>query len=367
MRRFLTACCAAAMASCMIPLGTSNAVWAKETVTVTDMVKRTVEAPRNPDRIVCLTSGCLRLICYLNRSDRVVGVEQFEKIRTFGRPYALAHPELLTLPSVGPGGPTTINSEPDLEAVLKVKPDVIFITYMQKDKADALQKKIGIPVIILTYGTFGTFDEVVYESLRVAGKVLAAEERSEQVISFIEAARNDLKQRTAGFEDAAKPAVYVGGIGYKGVQGIESTDASYVPLEWVAARNVAKKTGQKAHFFIDKEQLLNWDPDVIFVDGGGLELVRQDLAKKGEFYAGLKAVKTGRVYSIHPFNWYMTNIGTAAAGAYAAGKILYPDRFQDVDPGEKADEIYRFLVGKPVNQHMVNTYGPLGASVLPAR
>lgn len=355
------------MVCCLIISGATDTVWAKETVTVTDLAKRTVEAPRNPDRIICLTSGCLRLICYLNRTDKVVGVEQFEKIRTFGRPYALAHPELLALPSVGPGGPTTINSEPDLEAVLKVKPDVIFITYMQADKADALQKKIGIPVVILTYGTFGTFDEVVYESLRVAGKVLAAEERSEQVVSFIEAARNDLKQRTASVDNAAKPSVYVGGIGYKGVQGIESTDASYVPLEWVAARNVAKTTGQKAHLFIDKEQLLTWDPDVIFVDGGGLELVRQDLVKKGDFYNGLKAVKNGRVYSLHPFNWYMTNIGTATAGAYAAGKILYPDRFQDVDPEKKADEIYRFLLGKPVNDLMVNTYGPLGGSVLPQR
>ncbi len=30
------------------------------------------------------------------------------------------------------------------------------------------------------------------------------------------------------------------------------------------------------------------------------------------------------------------------------GKVLYPDRFKDVNPEKKADEIYTFLVGKPV-------------------
>jgi iron complex transport system substrate-binding protein len=30
------------------------------------------------------------------------------------------------------------------------------------------------------------------------------------------------------------------------------------------------------------------------------------------------------------------------------GKLLYPNRFQDINPEAKADEIYTFLVGKPV-------------------
>jgi len=36
---------------------------------------------------------------------------------------------------------------------------------MKPPTADALQKKIGIPVVILTYGPFPDFDEKVYHSL----------------------------------------------------------------------------------------------------------------------------------------------------------------------------------------------------------
>ena len=32
--------------------------------------------------------------------------------------------------------------------------------------------------------------------------------------------------------------------------------------------------------------------------------------------------------------------------------MLYPDRFRDVQPAAKADEIYEFLVGKPVFDQM---------------
>ena len=64
---------------------------------------------------------------------------------------------------------------------------------------------------------------------------------------------------------------------------------------------------------------------------------------------------------LYPFNYYVTNVDTAIADAYAAGKILYPEKFQDVDLPQKADEIYSFLVGKPVYAEMTQDFGPLGA------
>jgi iron complex transport system substrate-binding protein len=331
-----------------------------ERITVTDMGKREVEAPSNPHRIVCLSPGTLRLIVYLGAAGRVVGVEEFEKTRPTARPYILAHPELEKLPTVGPGGPGSINKEPDLEAVLKVKPDVIFVSYMEPANADALQKKLGIPVVILTHGRFASIDELFYDSLRVAGKILKAEQRAEEVIGYVENARKDLLTRTQTIPDDQKPTVYIGSVGYKGVQGIESTDASFTPLEWVGARNIAKTISPRDHLFIDKEKLLAWNPEIIFIDGGGLSLVKQDYAKKPEFYNGLKAFREKEVYVIYPFNYYVTNVSTAIADAYSVGKILYPDRFSDIDPKIKADEIYTFLYGQPLYQQMEKDFGPLG-------
>ena len=160
-------CCALGAAIfvflCVCLLAT-GAILAADKITVTDMGKRVVEVPSNAQRIICLGPGTLRLIVCLGAAGKVVGVEKLEKMIPIGRPYILAHPELTKLPTVGPGGPGSINKEPDLEAVLKVKPDVIFVSYMEPANADALQKKLGIPVVILTHGRFASFDELIYGS-----------------------------------------------------------------------------------------------------------------------------------------------------------------------------------------------------------
>ncbi|MFH1488603.1 MAG: iron ABC transporter substrate-binding protein [Pseudomonadota bacterium] len=329
-------------------------------MTVTDMSGRQVTLSKTPERIICISPGTLRLILYVGGKGKVVGVEDIEKTNPKTRPYWIANNDLGSLPSIGPGGPTTINKEPDLEKVLAVNPDLIFISYMDKMKADTIQKKIGIPVIVLTYGPFGTFNEVVYNSIRLVGRILDKEKRAAAVIDFIEGSRKDLNSRVETFPGDQKPAVYVGGIGFKGTHGIESTETAYAPFEWVQAANIAKSAGKTGHLFVDKEKILGWDPDIVFIDSGGNELVRQDYVKKPDFYHGLKAFKNRQVHLLYSFNWYMTNLGTVIADAYTVGKILYPKRFADVNLAQKADEIYDFLLGKPVYQQIAKTFGNLG-------
>ncbi len=332
----------------------------EERIDVTDLAGRAVNVPVNPKRIVCVCSGCLRLICYLGAQDRVVGVEAFENRKKLGRPYRYANPDLVKLPIIGPGGPQSINKEPDLEAMLKVKPEVIFITYIDKAKAEALQKKLGIPVVVLTYGRFATFDPVVFESLRLAGKILGKQERAEQIMKFVEDAKKDLARRVGSVEDSVKPRVYVGAVGYKGAQGIVSTEPLYLPLDWVKGNNLAKKLSGTEHVFIDNEKLLSWNPDLIFIDGMGLGVVEREYAKNRRFLEGLKAFQDRKVFLLFPFNWYVTNIGTTIVDAYAVGKVLYPKQFTDIEIPAKADEVYRFFVGKPVYAEMERDFGKLG-------
>ena len=52
-----------------------------------------------------------------------------------------------------------------------------------------------------------------------------------------------------------------------------------------------------------------------------------------------------------------TNIDTALADAYYLGTILYPAAFADVDPVQKADEIYEALLGHPAYAQMAEAFG----------
>ncbi|HPQ70571.1 MAG TPA: iron ABC transporter substrate-binding protein [bacterium] len=333
-----------------------------KTVTVTDMAGRQVTAPFDPDRIICIGPGTLRLIVYLQAASKVAGVEDMEKMNPGGRPYWIAHPELGKLPRCGPGGPASINKKPDLEAVLSVNPQVVFITYMDGELADEVQRTLGIPVVVLSYGKFATFDETVYDALGIAGKILHREKRADEVVSYIESLRSDLQKRTRDIPTASKPSVYIGGVGYRGSQGIESTEQHFAPFDWTCARNVAQqvKPSIGSHVFMDKEMLLKLNPDIIFIDGGGLNRLTGDYRKKPEYYKALKAFSRQKVFLLFPFNFYTTNIGTALADAYAVGKILYPERFADVDLEKKSDEIYAFLVGASVYPRMKKSYGVIG-------
>lgn len=336
---------------------------AKEKIIISDLEKRQVEVPLNPKRIICLGPGSLRLICYLGQVNKLVGVEAFEKTRPVGRTYLHAYPELAKLPPIGPGGPAGINKEPDLEAVLKVNPQLIFAANMERGVADSLQKKLGIPVVILSYGGFATFDEVVFDSIRLAGQILLAEQRAEQIVAYIQNMRQELLAKTKEVAQTNKIRVYIGGIGYRGTQGIESTDASYFPLEWVRARNLAQEGGKKGHLFVEKEKILSWNPDLILIDGGGWRNILQDFQKKPEFYRQLQAFQKNKIFLLFPYNWYVTNIDTALADAFAAGKILYPQIFADIDLRKKTDEIYSFLLGKSVYYQMEKEFGQLGEKI----
>jgi iron complex transport system substrate-binding protein len=332
------------------------------TLTVTDMAGRQVQTPLDPAKIVCIGPGTLRLIVYLQAEDKVAGVEDMEKTDPEGRPYWIAHPELYDLPRCGPGGPAGIGKKPDLESIMNIYPDVIFITYMDAAMADGVQATLGIPVVVLSYGSLGNLDEKIYDSLRLAGEILNRKRRADEVINYIEDLRKDLNQRTAGVRRNRKQGVFVGGIGYRGSYGMESTEKDYIPLDWVNANNLAKQVEGSigTHVFVDKETLLLLDPDIIFIDSGGSALVEEDYRKKRDFYDALRAFKNRQVFMLLPFNYYTTNIETALADAYATAKILYTDNFKDVDPEEKADEIYTFMVGKPVYHEMKKDFGPLG-------
>ena len=101
-------------------------------------------------------------------------------------------------------------------------------------------------------------------------------------MNYIESLRKDLTARTAKTNKTPKPAVFVGGIGSRGSLGIESTEKKFIPFEWINADNVAEKVEAVigSHVFMDKETLLKLDPDIIFIDGGGLLLVTEDYRKK---------------------------------------------------------------------------------------
>lgn len=336
----------------------TNAESSSNDISITDTIGRTVSVNRTVNRIVAIGPGALRLYCYVGNIDKVAGIEQLEKDKPTGRPYILANPSLSELEVIGPGGP---DKSPDAEKILSVKPDVIFTTYAaDKSIADELQEKTGIPVVALSYGKQSTFDPAVYESITIIGKIMGDENRATEVVEFMKNCEKDLNNRTKDIEDSQKPSTYIGALSMKGAHGIESTQGNYSLFNVINAKNVVDETGVTGTIMVDKEKLIEWNPDKIFIDYSGLSMVKEDYKKNPDYYNTLSAIQNGEIYSLLPYNFYTTNIDTAIADAYYIGKILYPEQFKDIESEKKADEIYKFLLGKDLYEQMSSDFGEFG-------
>ncbi len=314
--------------------------------TIADLVGRKVTVPDKVQRLVALGPGALRLVAYLGSTDRIVGIEDIERRLPrdlYVRPYASAlGEEFFRLPVVGAGGAGVL---PDPEKILTCRPDLIIALHIDPAELDNIQVKTGAPVICLSYGGLGVWREEARRSLSLLGEVLGREKRAAAINEYVTSLENDLRNRTADIEEKDRPTAYFGGISYKGGQDLTSTEAGYPPGRLAGARNLVDALNKTGHFSVDKEQILAWDPDFVFVDTGSRLLLDQDFEKNGDFYRLLKAARSGRVLSVLPYNHYNTNIEIALLNAYFVGKSVYPDRFEDVDIAAKAREIMDTFLG----------------------
>ena len=326
---------------------------AGDAIEVTDLAGRSVAIPAGADSFVCIGPGCLRLYCYVAEKSQLAGIEDVEKTwGQAGRPYAMALGDVEDLAAIGPGGP---GSAPDAERLFASGADVVFSTYaMEPAEIQELQEKISIPVVALSYGEASLFSEEVNQSLELIGQVTGNEARAEELIQYFAEAEADLQNRSANAGDL--PTVYLGCQSYQGSHGIESTTGDYPLFDALNARNVVREAGIGGYVTLDKEKLLEMDPDILIIDAGGLSILQEDYETNPDFYDSLSAVKRGNVYLQLPFNYYATNIEIALADAYYIGTVLYPDAFADVDPAEKFDEICQALLGIDAYDKIAETY-----------
>ena len=320
------------------------------TRTVTDWTGREVEIPDPVTSVVCVNVSTLRYTTYLNALDLLAGVEENEIGATCAKPFSYLHQDLFqTLPQTGNNGETYD------EQIIAAEPDVI-VAYYDAETADALQTKTGIPVVTIPH-LEGILDEEVFFTIAFLGDLYGKQERAQELTAYLQGIQEDITARTAGIADGDQPTVYVAGVSFKGAHGFEGTEAGYGPLAALGAVNIADSAGQNTPFDMDVEEVLRLDPDYIFVDTGNLALVNEQYAQNPDFYNSFSAVQNGNVYSQISFRYNATNTELALADMYYMATVLYPEAFADVDPIEKANEIFEMFLGVEDYYHVLAEAG----------
>jgi iron complex transport system substrate-binding protein len=319
---------------------------------ITDKWGRQMEIPEAVKTIICLGSGAPRIAAYLGVMNMLVGSEEQDvKNLTVLRDYnPIYHDALKALPVAGSGGGSGQNNG-YAEEIILIGPDVILAGF-DKEPADELQFQTGIPVVTVGYSSNGLADDTFYAAMRVFAEVVGAQERCEQVLSFIDSCKKDLDDRTSGIPDSNKLKAYTGAVTFSGRHGFGGTYSNFGPFTVINALNVADKATEVGYYEADLEKIIVWDPDVIFLDPGNMNLVNEEYAANSGYFNSLRAVQEGQVYTMPSFNNMSMNISYALMDAYYAGIVLFPEQFADVDIAQKSSEILTFFLGENIYDTM---------------
>ena len=325
---------------------------AGNTRVVTDSWGREVEIPEKVETIICLGSGAPRIAAYLGVMDMLAGAEDHDiKGTTVLRDYNMVYQsQLKNLPAVGAGGGSGANNG-YAEQIISVQPDVILAGFSQ-EAAEELQSQTGIPVVCVRYLSINFVDESFYTAMRVFAEVVGAQARCEEVLRFIDACKKDLNDRTKDIPASEKLTAYTGAVTFSGRHGFAGTYANFGPFIGINALNVADEVTDTNYFETDLEKIVEWDPDVIFLDPGNMDLVNDEYKTNPGYFQSLRAVQEGNVYTMPSFNNCGTNITYAIMDAYYAGIVLYPEAFADVDMATIGGQILEFMLGENFFEEM---------------
>jgi len=332
-------------------------VSASDEISVTDMIGREVAViPGSYKSVVCVGAGALRMYSYIGDVALLAGVEDIDNTTlaerpmmfdSVARPYVLAYGEIFnTLPSCGVGGPMAQTAE--AEKILSCNPDIVISEFEDVEKANALQEQLGIPVITLSAGSRGVFDEKFYASAELLGKIFGEEEKAAALVEFVQGEAAAISARVADIPEEEKPGVYICGLGNWGTTDHLTTAENYVSFEIAGIKNVLNGLGIEGIGPIEEEKFveLGEQMDIIIMDAAAVKNIKPLYGEDPAMFDTCKAWQEGEVYLEMAYNAYYTNYEIALINTWFIAKTVYPEAFADIDLTAKTNEVTTQFLGE---------------------
>ena len=260
-----------------------------ETRIVVDQLGRKVEISKDINRIVTLPIPHASLIyCVDGKADRIAGMH----------PVSMKAIEKGILGTICPRLKSAATNfvvsgfEINIEELLKLKPDIVF-QWAWMDKEIKKIEEAGIPVIALTYGT----QEDLETWITILGEVLGKEEKASQLIKYHREVILEITYKAIQIPVDERPKVLYLPYG----EQLKTTGTRTYNQFWInitGGKNVAE--GLEGWKNVNMEQILKWDPDIIYI-GNFCELLPEDILENridGQDWSQIEAVKNRRVYKV---------------------------------------------------------------------
>jgi iron complex transport system substrate-binding protein len=340
---------ALAFAFAGMAFGTAQSAFTAER-TFTDQLNRTVTVPEKIERIVTLQHQTLDILVQLGAADRLVGVVgKWPSLIPGLDKYA---PQLASLPT--PGELSSVN----VEELLKLNPDVVFVTNYAPPAMIEQITKAGLPVVAISLSkgegveapklnpTFEDDDYAYSEGLKIGvqliGDIVGERERAGKLLDYAFSRRKLVEERVGAIQDDQRIRLYMANP-EMGTYGTGKYTG--VIMKRSGGVNVASEV--KGATKVSMEQVLAWNPQVIFVQDRYAPVA--DEIRQGAAWRNIDAVKNDRIYItpeyVKPWGYPLPE--AIALGELWMAKKLYPDSFADIDMPKEVNAYYEQFYGQP--------------------
>ncbi len=287
-----------------------------------------VEVPLHADRVVALRAGIVEALIVLGEGDRIVGVDDGTRRGTsYDELNVLLEPRLLNI-----SAPVAGNSV-NLEQLMALEADIVLAGGYSRTAAIDQMRRANITVAVVHFEELESFGR----DLRIIGTIVGREEEAAGISSYLQGVIDFVSSKVSAIPPGERKRVYFCGYDiYHAYSGKTFEHSQIVAAGGIdVAENITGYLPQ-----VSPEQIVAWDPEVIFtLSGVDIEALMQD-PKVGE----ITAIKNGQVYCMPEPGWDYGSMRSVLAVEWMASR-LYPERFADVDMMEVADRFYQQLYG----------------------
>lgn len=314
--------------------------------TVTDQLGREVTLPDHVTRAVVLQHQTLNLLVQLNAADDIVGVMSSWK-KQLGPQFARFMPGIEKLPM--PGDLTQVN----IESLLALYPQVVFVANYAPQAMIQQIQNAGVPVVAVSLRQDAAgeknkmnptmadeeqaYNEGLKQGIRLIGEVVDRKTQAEDLINYTFSARKQANAPVADIPESQRVRVYMAN---PDLNTYGSGKYTGLMMTHAGALNVAAASVKGARQ-VSLEQVLQWNPEVIFVQDRYPDVVKQ--IQNDPQWQSIDAVKNHRVWLMPEYAkaWGYPMPEALAIGELWMAKKLYPSRYNNVDVDAKAQDYYQ--------------------------
>lgn len=301
--------------------------------TITDMAGNTVEVPTNISRIVITCcGGATHEVMVMGGSDNIIA----QPSKCIMPQLKVIQPRFETVPDAGSFDNVNV------EQILALHPDIV-IASVTSEKGNTKIRDSGIPVVSVMTGRGNM--SVLKQEFAMIGRILGRESDASVLLSYWDEHLTLFQDRISNIPaDQRKTVYYMNG-------KLGSTDGSgWWGQELIVSAggiNVAESLGTVQETTI--EQIIAWNPDVIIISRNKGVFTVDDV-KNNPQLSSINAIKNNHVY-VCPTGafWWDRPSPETPLGILWLAKILYPERYEDIDLKTETQEFYRIFYQYSLN------------------